>query len=83
MRLFVSISWNGNYNGFDLLLKYSFFSRYRCVTFSSFCFCFSHCFSWLLSFKWMKYLRIERYLAAKFGTGFAAFSVYVFFAMGG
>jgi hypothetical protein len=40
-------------------------------------------FSWLLAFEWMKYLRIERHLAAKFGTGFAAFSVYVFFAMGG
>ncbi len=26
VRLLVSISWNGNYNGFDLLLKYSFFS---------------------------------------------------------
>jgi hypothetical protein len=28
-------------------------------------------FSWLLAFVWVKYLRIERHLAAKFGTLFA------------
>ncbi len=43
VRVLVSINWNGNYNGFDLMLKYSFFSRYRCVIFPSFCFCTSHC----------------------------------------
>ncbi len=37
--MLVSINWNGNYNGFDLLLKYFPFSRHMCVAFSSFCCC--------------------------------------------
>jgi hypothetical protein len=60
-----------------------FFSMYRCVAFFfHFVFVPRIVFPGCLS-EWMKYLRIERHLAAKFGTVFAAFSAYVFFAMGG
>ncbi len=50
----------------------SFLFDYRRVVYFSFCCCILHCFPWLLALVWMRFLRIERHLAAKFGT-FSAF----------
>ncbi len=82
--MFVSIlSRNENNNGFDSIGMNSFLFDYRRVVYFSFCCCILHCFSWLLALDWMRCSRIEHHLAAKFGTRFAAPSVYVIFAGGG
>jgi hypothetical protein len=39
VHMLVFINCSGNYDGFDLLLKYFSLSRYMCVAFSSFCCC--------------------------------------------
>ncbi len=71
--MLVCLSWNGIYSGFDLIVLNFFFSEYRRVAFSSYCCCILYRFSDCLFFELMKYLHIERHLAAKFGTNFATF----------
>ena len=73
--MFVSIlSRNENNNGFDSIGMNSFFSLTIGV------WCIFHfavvlaLFFWLLALDWMRCLRIEHHLAAKFGT-FSAFLI--------
>ncbi len=76
VHMLVCLSWNGNYKGFDLIVLTFLlvcFSEYRRVAFSSYCCCILHRFSGRLFPELMKYLHIERHLAANFGTNFAIF----------
>ena len=66
-------SKNENNNSVDLVGLNSLLYDYRRVVFSFFIFyCVSHCCSWLLVLYWMRCLRIEHHLAAKFWTKDAA-----------
>jgi hypothetical protein len=53
------------------LVGSSLFAEYKRVTFFFLLLLYLALFFWLLAFVWVKYLRIERHLAAKFGTFFA------------
>jgi hypothetical protein len=75
LRVFVLfLSKNENNIGFDSIGLSSFSFDYRRVVYFPFCCGILHCSSWLLVLAWMRYLRIERHLAAKFGT-FSAFLI--------
>jgi len=70
--MFVCLSRTGNYNGFDLIVPWVLFLsigvwRFLCNV-VVFCIVF---FSDRLFSELLKYLRIERHLAAKTGTNFA------------
>ncbi len=73
MHTVVCLSRNGNYKGFDLAGLTFFFLEYKRVAFFIILTLYPVSFSWWLVFVWVKYLRIERHLAAKFGTFFALF----------
>ncbi len=75
LRVFVLfLSKNENNNGFDLVGLNSFSFDYRRVVYFLFRCRIFHCFPWLLALDWMRCLRIEHHLAAKFGT-FSAFLI--------
>jgi len=58
------------------LVGLTFFSHeYKRVAFFIILSLYLVSFSWWLVFVWVKYLRIERHLAAKFGTFFALFNM--------
>ena len=75
VNVFSDYSWflskNENNNGFDSIGLNSFLFECRRAVYFPFCRCTLHCFPWLLALDWMRYLRIEHHLAAKFGTFFA------------
>ena len=71
VRMLVCVSRNENNNGFDLVGLNFLSLEYRRVAFFFILSLYLVSFSWWLAFVWVKYLRIERHLAAKFGTFFA------------
>jgi hypothetical protein len=69
--MLVCLSRTGNYNGFDLIVPWVLFLSKACGVFFVTLLYFASFFYDRLFSELLKYLRIERHLAAQTGTNFA------------